>query len=62
MHEFYRGKTWHKKKGIALLGCGTYFIDDNTIQYSTVLICCGVSNDGGFILWYAGGVGTSTVV
>ena len=24
--------------------------------------CCGVSNDGSFILSYAGGVGTSTVL
>ena len=24
--------------------------------------CCGVSNDGSFILWYAGGIGTSTVL
>ena len=24
--------------------------------------CCGVSNDGSFILWFAGGVETSTVL
>ena len=27
-----------------------------------VIVCCGVSNDDGFILWYAGGVGMSTVL
>ena len=28
----------HKRKEFVLLGCGTYFIEDNTIQYSTVVI------------------------
>ena len=32
VHEFYRGKTQHKRKDFVLLGCGTYFIEDNTIQ------------------------------
>ena len=35
--EFYRGKTQHKMKDI-VLGCGTYFKEDNTKQYSTVVI------------------------
>ena len=25
IHEFYRGKTWHKRKDFILLGCVTYF-------------------------------------
>ena len=25
-------------KGYVLLGCGTYFLEDNTIKYSTVVI------------------------
>ena len=28
----------HKRKDFVLLGCGTYFIEDNTIQYSTAVI------------------------
>ena len=38
----HRGKTWHKRKDFVLLGCGTYFIEDNIIQYNTVqsvIIC-----------------------
>ena len=38
IHEFYRGKTYHERKDFVFLGCGTYFIEDNTIQYSTVVI------------------------
>ena len=38
IHEFYRVKTWHEMKDFVLLRCGTYFIEDNTIQYSTVEI------------------------
>ena len=34
-------KTYeHKRKDFVLLGYGTYFIKDNTIQYSKVVLIC----------------------
>ena len=35
---YYRGKTWHKRKDFVSLGCSTYFIEDNTIKYSSTVV------------------------
>ena len=34
----FTGVDLAQKKDVVLLGCGIYFIEDNTIQYSTVLV------------------------
>ena len=38
IHEFYRGKIYHKGKDFVLLGGGTYFTEYDTIRYSTVVV------------------------
>ena len=38
IHEFKGVRLSIKRKDFVLLGCGTYFIEDNTLQYSTVVI------------------------
>ena len=34
----FMGVTSHKRKDFVLLGCVTYFIEDNTVQYSAVVM------------------------